>query len=170
MNTTLHILTTQAQRITALLLLVASLGWTNAQAQSATFSLQVVGFNKVDVRPALCSPRIGVEPFENTIVWITGSENEAVIQWVSGSEGKKITIEGKKKHSLSSLHAIVRPITKNIYILSPSVLVGKSEIRDLLIGGSSINGRAEARIMFYDTGSTLAGAERQTIVYTILDS
>jgi len=170
MNTTLHILTTQAQRITALLLLVASLGWTNAQAQSATFSLQVVGFNKVDVRPALCSPRIGVEPFENTIVWITGSENEAVIQWVSGSEGKKITIEGKKKHSLSSLHAIVRPITKNIYILSPSVLVGKSEIRDLLIGGSSINGRAEARIMFFDTDAMRTETMSQTVVYTVLDS
>jgi hypothetical protein len=142
----------------------------NAQAQYTTFTLQVVEFNKVDIRPALCSSHASVASTDWTTASISGKDNEAVLQWVSGSDNKKITVEGKQIEDESSLHVIVRPMTENVNVRAPAVAVVQNVVRDLLFGGSPNSGKAEARIMYFDTSLRKRIVATQTVVYTVLDS
>ncbi|MCI0560572.1 MAG: hypothetical protein MN733_18960, partial [Nitrososphaera sp.] len=166
----LYILTTQLQRMGKVILTVACLGVLTAQAQFANFTLQVVEFNKVDIRPVMCSPHVSVEPTERTAAMVTGSDNEAILQWVSGGEAKKITIEGREIQSASALHVIVRPVTENVSVRTTAVAVGQEKVLDLLVGKQSKSGKSEARIMFFDTSLRKQIAATQTVVYTVLDS
>ena len=162
-------MTTQTQRRLAFLFFVVAFGWMKAQAQPSVLTLQVLEFNKVDISPTLCLPQISYAPVGDSKPTDNPANYEAVLWWVCSGDGKKITIEALRIMPASSLRVSVQSTTLAIDS-PPALIVSSKSVRNLLVGRNRKPGKAEARITFYDTGSTIAGAERQTIVYTILDS